>query len=187
METAENTISYQTKRNKDLQRKEINLTGERWKENYAIAQFKIATATRTVERFLLTKRQRRQRKCKNDRCQYVEDLAQEAEKAAIHGEMGVAYNIIKQPLSYGTVNAMFKYVKFVWVFPTHSKIFHLYEDDEGCKFWPILGTYSTTCCWAFSSGSVTTYFWDLLQLGFEHSTFRMRCERSNRLRRRGYV
>ena len=41
-------------------------------------------------------------------------------------------------------------------------------------------------CRAFGSGAVTTYFYDfgLSQLEFEHSTFRLRDERSNRLRHR---
>ena len=44
-----------------------------------------------------------------------------------------------------------------------------------------------TCCRAFGSGAVTTWFYDLCVscLGFEHKTFRIRCERSNRLRRHG--
>ena len=44
-----------------------------------------------------------------------------------------------------------------------------------------------TCCRAFGTGAVTTWFYDLCVscLGFQHETFRMWCERSNRLRRNG--
>ena len=46
-----------------------------------------------------------------------------------------------------------------------------------------------SCCRAFGSEAVTTCFCDLglLQLGFEHPTFRMRGESSNRLRQIGGV
>ena len=42
------------------------------------------------------------------------------------------------------------------------------------------------CCRAFSSGAVTTCFYDLhlSRLGFEHPTFRLRGQRSNPLRHR---
>ena len=41
-----------------------------------------------------------------------------------------------------------------------------------------------TCCRAFGSGAVTTCFYDLglSSLRFEIATFRIRCERSNRMR-----
>ena len=40
------------------------------------------------------------------------------------------------------------------------------------------------CCRALGSGAVSTYFYamSLSWLGFEHQTFRLRCERSNSLR-----
>ena len=43
-----------------------------------------------------------------------------------------------------------------------------------------------TCCRAIGSGAVTTCFydWGLSRLGFEHSTFRMRGERTKRMRHR---
>ena len=44
-----------------------------------------------------------------------------------------------------------------------------------------------TCCRAFGSGAVNTWFYDLgvSRLGFGHPTFRMRGECSNRLRHHG--
>ena len=49
---------------------------------------------------------------------------------------------------------------------------------------PVTLTYA--CCRTFGSGAVPTCFSDLglLQLGFEHSTFRMQGERPNRLHHR---
>ena len=80
---------------------------------------------------------------------------------------------------------------------------------KGCKFWPLssegylacdaycdtghpfikvvfLGHDTHSCCRAFSSGTVTTCFNNLglSPLGIEHLTFRMRGERSDRLRHR---
>ena len=48
------------------------------------------------------------------------------------------------------------------------------------------GPMTHTCCRAFSSGAVTTCFYDsgLSRLGFKHPTFRLRGQRSNPLRHR---
>ena len=52
--------------------------------------------------------------------------------------------------------------------------------------WAVRVRDTHTYCWAFSSGAVTTCFYDLVLswLNFEHPTFRMRGERSNPLRHR---
>ena len=49
------------------------------------------------------------------------------------------------------------------------------------------GPLTLTCCQAIGSGMITACFYDLAlsRLGFEQPIFRMRVERSNRLRHRG--
>ena len=79
---------------------------------------------------------------------------------------------------------------------SHSRIVHSYGDVtiRAANFvlymlvthghWAVRVRDTDTYCWAFSSGAVTTCFYDLVLswLNFEHPTFRMRGERSNPLR-----
>ena len=81
---------------------------------------------------------------------------------------------------------------------SHSRIVHSYGDVtiRAANFvlymlvthghWAVRVHDTHTYCWAFSSGAVTTCFYDLVLswLNFEHPTFRMRGERSNPLRHR---
>ena len=96
---------------------------------------------------------------------------------------------------------------FVWSLSSHSRIFHSYGDviisGEGLQIlacvlysWPLSSEGSLAChsdtghpfimvlfCRAFSNGTVTTCFYDLVlwRLGFEHPTFRLPGKRSNPL------
>ena len=72
---------------------------------------------------------------------------------------------------------LMKGCKFCRVTPTLTRIINL--------LWSSLRTRDThTYCRAFSSGAVTTYFYDLglSRLGFQHPSFRLRGERFNPLR-----
>ena len=95
-------------------------------------------------------------------------------------------------------------VMFVWGLSSHSRVFHSYGDvtitGEGLQIltcarrsWTLGSegslacyTYCNTYCRSFSSVAVSTCFHDLglTRLGFEHPTFRLRCQRSNILRHR---
>ena len=84
--------------------------------------------------------------------------------------------------SYGVVT----YTEHLWPLSTDGSLACHTYCDTGYPFTLVImrTRASHSCYWAFSSGAVTACFnyWVLSHLGFKNPTFRMRGERSNRLR-----
>ena len=79
------------------------------------------------------------------------------------------------------------YARHLWPLSSEGSLACHTNCDTRHPFIIVISEDTHTCCLAFCSGTVTTCLYDygLLQLGFEHPTFRSRGKRSNPLRHRG--